>query len=105
MRDSTGAPREKKGPSSENIQSELLQWGRPFTDLIDLLEPALVPGPFAAVAALPYSTSSFNSGVFVFEPSMATAAVLDDLSHRATFRPVRATTTGASDDYCCISEF
>ena len=61
-----------------------------------LLEPALVPGPFAAVAALPYSTSSFNSGVFVFEPSMATAAVLDDLSHRATFRPVRATTTGAS---------
>ena len=41
MRDSTGAPREKKGPSSENIQSELLQWGRPFTDLIDLLEPAL----------------------------------------------------------------
>ena len=41
--------------------------------------------PFAAVAALPYSTKSFNSGVFVFEPSLATAAELDDLSRHATF--------------------
>ena len=41
--------------------------------------------PFAAVAALPYSTTSFNSGVFVYEPSLSTAAALDDLSLRATF--------------------
>jgi len=41
--------------------------------------------PFAAVAALPYATKSFNSGVFVFEPSLKDAAALDDLSRRATF--------------------
>ena len=41
MRESTGAPRETKGPGSENIQDELLQWGPAFTSLIDLLEPAL----------------------------------------------------------------
>ena len=46
---------------------------------------------FSAVAALPYSMTSFNSGVFVFEPSLPTAAALDDLSRRATFRPARAT--------------
>lgn len=44
---------------------------------------------FAAVAALPYTRTSFNSGVFVFEPSLETAAALDDLSQRATFKPVR----------------
>ena len=44
---------------------------------------------FAAVAALPYTTTSFNSGVFVFEPRLATAAALDDLSQRATFKAVR----------------
>ena len=49
---------------------------------------------FAAVAALPYTTRSFNSGVFVFEPSLATAAALDDLSQRATFRPVRPSSGG-----------
>ena len=57
---------------------------------------ALLEQPaFSAVAALPYSTSSFNSGVFVFEPSLATAASLDDLSQRATFKPVRPSTDGS----------
>ena len=46
--------------------------------------------PFAAVAALPYATKVFNSGVFVFEPSLAVAAALDDLSLRATFGGIRA---------------
>lgn len=56
---------------------------------------ALLEQPaFSAVAALPYSTHSFNSGVFVFEPSLPTAATLDDLSQRATFRPVRASSDG-----------
>ena len=62
-----------------------------------LLDSQLIPASFAAVAALPYSTSSFNSGVFVFEPSLATAAALDDLSRRATFRPVRS---GAGGEQC-----
>lgn len=61
-----------------------------------LLDSQLIPASFAAVAALPYSTSSFNSGVFVFEPSLATAAALDDLSRRATFRPVRSGAGGGS---------
>ena len=39
--------------------------------------------PFAAVAALPYSTRLFNSGVFAFEPSVAVASALSALS-RAT---------------------
>ena len=46
--------------------------------------------PFAAVAALPYATKVFNSGVFVFEPSLADAAALDELSLRATFGSPRA---------------
>ena len=41
MRDSTGAPRETKGPPSENNYREMLAWGRPFTDLIDAVEPTL----------------------------------------------------------------
>ena len=51
---------------------------------------------FSAVAALPYTRTSFNSGVFVFEPSLATAAALDDLSQRATFKPVRKSADGSS---------
>lgn len=42
--------------------------------------------PFSAVAALPYSTKFFNSGVFAFRPSLATAAALYQLSGRATFK-------------------
>ena len=45
--------------------------------------------PFAAVAALPYATKSFNSGVFVYEPSLDVAAALHDLSQRATFESTR----------------
>ena len=45
---------------------------------------------FSAVAALPYSRSLFNSGVFVFAPSLPTAAALHDLSRRATFERPRA---------------
>ena len=57
---------------------------------------ALLEQPaFAAVAALPYSTSSFNSGVFVFEPSLVTAAALDDLSQRATFKALKKRGGGA----------
>ena len=41
---------------------------------------------FSAVAALPYTRTSFNSGVFVFEPSLAVASSLAALS--------RATDTG-----------
>ena len=40
-----------------------------------LHEPA-----FAAVAALPYAFRIFNTGVFVFEPSVATASALLRLS-------------------------
>ena len=58
---------------------------------------ALLEQPaFSAVAALPYTTSSFNSGVFVFEPSLPTAAVLDDLSQRATFKPVGHAVAGGT---------
>ena len=42
--------------------------------------------PFSAVAAMPYSSRLFNSGVFVFEPSLAVASALAALS--------RATDTG-----------
>ena len=52
--------------------------------------------PFAAVAALPYSTKSFNSGVFVFQPSLSTAAALDDLSQRATFSAKKGSSPGLS---------
>ena len=41
--------------------------------------------PFAAVAALPYAMKQFNSGVFVFTPSLADATALEDLSLRASF--------------------
>jgi len=58
------------------------------------IDALLEVAPFAAVAALPYSTRSFNSGVFVFEPSLSTAAALDDLSMRATFAKVSAPATG-----------
>ena len=42
--------------------------------------------PFSAVSALPYSLGMFNSGVFVYEPSLEVAAALDDVSRRAVFR-------------------
>ena len=53
---------------------------------------------FSAVAALPYSTKFFNSGVFLFAPSLTTAAALLDLSRRATFggRSPKATGRTAS---------
>lgn len=60
------------------------------------IDALLEVAPFAAVAALPYSTRSFNSGVFVFEPSLSTAAALDDLSMRATFG--KASTPAAGGD-------
>ena len=37
--------------------------------------------PFSAVAAMPYSSRPFNSGVFVYEPSVAVASALATLSH------------------------
>ena len=79
---------------------KLLVWALPgyhraaFLDL-DLLvtgnpDALLSAAPFSAVAALPYSTKVFNSGVFVFKPSLKTAALLYDLSRRATFSRVAA---------------
>jgi hypothetical protein len=57
---------------------------------------ALMSQPaFSAVAALPYSTKDFNSGVFVFEPSLTTAAALDDLAQRATFSRARPSSASA----------
>jgi hypothetical protein len=63
--------------------------------LVRNIDALLEQPAFSAVAALPYSVSSFNSGVFVFEPSLATAATLDELSQRATFRPVRPASDGS----------
>ena len=51
--------------------------------VVDNMDALLDEEPFAAVAALPYSTRLFNSGVFVFEPSVAVASALSALS-RAT---------------------
>ena len=62
-------------------------WEEPFDVVLAadcVYDPSLAP-PFAAVVALPYSTKVFNSGVFVFEPSLPTAAALAELSARATF--------------------
>lgn len=64
---------------------------------------------FSAVAALPYSTKFFNSGVFLFEPSLTTAAKLYDLSIRATFsdrtryRKIAAQSTSSEDKVSLVS--
>ena len=50
---------------------------------MDNVDALLHEEPFSTVAAMPYSTRLFNSGVFVFEPSVAVASTLAALS-RAT---------------------
>ena len=55
--------------------------------IVDNMDALLDEPPFSAVAAMPYSSRLFNSGVFVFEPSLAVASALAALS--------RATDTGA----------
>ena len=54
--------------------------------IVDNMDALLDEPPFSAVAAMPYSSRLFNSGVFVFEPSLAVASSLAALS--------RATDTG-----------
>ena len=54
--------------------------------IVDNMDALLDEPPFSAVAAMPYSSRLFNSGVFVFEPSVAVASSLATLS--------RATDTG-----------
>jgi len=54
--------------------------------IVDNMDALLDEPPFSAVAAMPYSSRLFNSGVFVFEPSLAVASALAALS--------RATDTG-----------
>ena len=41
--------------------------------IVDNMDALLDEPPFSAVAAMPYSSRLFNSGVFVFEPSLAVA--------------------------------
>ena len=41
MRDADHAPRDSKGPASENNYREMMEWGSAFTDLIALTEPCL----------------------------------------------------------------
>ena len=57
--------------------------------IVQNVDALLDQSPFAAVAGLPYTTKSFNSGVFVFEPSLQVAAALNSLSLRATFGAAR----------------
>ena len=44
--------------------------------IVDNMDALLDEPPFSAVAAMPYSSRLFNSGVFVFEPSLAVASAL-----------------------------
>ena len=78
----------------QNTHGKLLLWALPggyqracFLDLdmavVGNMDALLYEQPFAAVAAMPYSSRLFNSGVFVFEPSVKVASELATLS-RAT---------------------
>ena len=74
--------------------------------IVDNMDALLDEPPFSAVAAMPYSSRLFNSGVFVFEPSLAVASALAALNndrvrahlnrfHRVAFRANRRNTDDA----------